>query len=395
MRRLSVCAQAALRRIIVRTAVNKIQLVEPNFLVSNSNLQIKQFELSDLDALLVFLQGAYPDEPRKCDPAYWRWHFLENPYTEPHDVPLWILKDGRRVVGQVATILVELKVGAEVTRAIWILDFIVHQDYRGQGLGKRLMLAAREAYPTQFALGFNEQSEAVLRSLKWAALGGVGRYQRLLFPGNALREVAQYELLRRSVNFAYAPFRPRLDSSSAGANWELREVSKFDDSFDALWQRARQQWICVVERHARYLAWQFARQPGKRFDVLGLYEQERLLGYVVVFVRKAVHSDAPPKASIADLCYDAKNSIEIIDELLRAALRLALERRAGSLVFDVLDERVEERLQRFGFWQIKRAPQFMASPSEYQNLMFAPGNWFLTRGDSDVSIFEEANLEFI
>ena len=172
----------------------------------------------------------------------------------------------------------------------------------------------------------------------------------------------------------------------------VREVKEFDASFDTLWQRASGQWPCAVERTARYLEWQFMRQPGKKFDVMGLYSDGQLAGYVVLFFRKPERAGgAPSKAAITDLCYDASLSPEVLDELLKAALRLALERRAGSIVTDVLDARVEERLNHFGFHRMKAAPEFIANPGAPQ-FLYDPANWFLTRADSDVSIFEQPNL---
>lgn len=357
-----------------------------------ADVEIRQFELADREALLKFLRVAYPDDPRKSEPAYWHWHYLENPQTDLDNVPLWVVTRGAEIVGQVATIPVKLKVGDEETPAIWILDFIVHEDYRGQGLGKRLMGEARKFCPTMIALGINEGSTAVLLKTGWAALGGVRRYQRLLFPGNDLQKASRFAPVRGFVNLCYSPFRPRLTGMPEN-RWTLREVTTFDASFDAFWKEAGRQWPCAVVRDASNLSWQFRQQPGKRFDVLGLYEQERLAGYAVLFFRKAGPANAPPKASIADLCYSANNATEVIDELIRAALRLAVERRAGSLVTDVHDARVEERLRRFKFWHIKNSPQFMAHATDgREQLMYEPGNWFLTRGDSDVSIFEHPNL---
>ncbi len=356
-------------------------------------LQIRQFELTDAEALLSFLRVAYPDDPRKSDPVYWHWHYLENPQTDNHNVPLWVVVRGTEIVDQVATIPVQLKVGAEQTPAIWILDFIVHEDYRGQGLGKRLMGEAARFCPTMIALGINEGSTAVLLKTGWAALGGVRRYQRLLFPGNDLQQASRFAPLRGLVNLTYAPFRPRRLMNVAQRRWAMREVTTFDASFDALWEEAGRQWPCAVVRDAVSLSWQFTRQPGKKFEVLGLYERERLIAYAVLFFRKAGQAGAPAKASIADLCYTGRDADAIIDELLRAALRRAVERRAGSLVTDVHDARVEARLRHFGFWHIKNSPQFMAHASEgREKLMYDPANWFLTRGDSDVSIFEHPNL---
>lgn len=359
-----------------------------------ADVRIRQFEVADTEALLEFLRIAYPDDPRKSEPVYWRWHYLENPQTDIGNVPLWVVVRGAEIVGQVATIPVKLKVGAGVTPAIWILDFIVHEDFRGQGLGKRLMAEARNFCPTMIALGINEGSTAVLLKTGWQAMGGVRRYQKLLYPGNDLQKASGFAPLRGFVNLCYAPFRPRLKSNGA-ARFSLREVAEFDAAFDAFWEEAGRQWPCAVVRDARNLEWQFKRQPGKRFDVLGLYDGARLVGYSVLFFRKAGEAGAPAKASIADLCYvGADDATAIIDELLNASLRLALQRRAGSLVTDVHDARVEARLQRLGFWHIKNSPQFMVHATEgRERLMYDPANWFLTRGDSDVSIFEHPNTE--
>ena len=354
-------------------------------------VQIKQFELSDQRALLSFLGNAYRDDPRKSDPAFWKWHYLENPFTSVDNVPLWVVKNGPEVVGQLATIPVDLKVGEETTRAIWILDFIVDRNYRGRGLGKRLVLAAREWCSTMITLGINEQSTAVFRSLKWEALGGLHRYNKLLFPGHAFGEISRVAPIRVLANLAFTGSRVRL-RRRAKADGAIRAVTEFDDAFDQLWSRASVQWPCAVKRDPRFLDWQFRRQPGKQFEVLGYYEGDLLVGYLVLFFRKPERGEILPKAAITDFCYQPESADRIIEGLLRAALQRTLDRRAGSLVTDILDERVEAWLKRYGFWQIKNSPQFMASASERQNLIYEPRYWYLTRADSDVSIFEQSNV---
>jgi len=355
-------------------------------------VQIKQFELSDQEAVLSFLGRAYADDPRKSDPAFWKWHYLENPFTAADNVPLWIVKDGERVVGQAATILVEIKVEEEIRQAVWILDFILAPEYRGQKLGKRLLLLAREKFPTMLALGYNSQSGNVLRSLEWVEMGSINRYQKLLFPGYGLKETAAWAPLRGLVNLIYAPFRPGNKEISANAQYTIKEITSFDREFDDFWERVSPSYSCAVERGSAFLEWQFMRQPGKKFEVLGLYRDGKLRGYAVLFFRKPECDGAPPKAAITDICYDREHAEEAIDELLKAALRLSIEKRSGSLVTDVREPFIEARLKKFGFWQIKKSPPFMIYSPSRQDIMYAPANWFLTRADSDVSIFEDPNL---
>ncbi|MEO6391094.1 MAG: GNAT family N-acetyltransferase, partial [Pyrinomonadaceae bacterium] len=349
--------------------------------------------MSDREAVLAFLPQAYPGEALKGDPAFWAWHFLENPYAEPGNIPLWIVKDGETVVGQMATIPVDIKVNENVRRALWIIDFIVLPEYRGQGLGKRLMIPARETYSTtMIVLGYNEQSGPVLRSQGLSDRGFIRRYHKLLYPGDSTKEIARLGPVRGLANFAFAPLRPRLRDLAPPANAEVREIKEFDESFDQLWQDASTQWPCAIIRSSRFLDWQYRQQPGKKFDVLGYYEGDRLCGYVVLFVRKPGPGGVPNKAAITDICYRAKDPEPVIDGLIKAALKFVMVRHVGGLVIDVLDKRLERAFERHGFWRIKNAPPFMVGTLSDQELMFNLDNWFLTRGDSDVSIFEEPNI---
>jgi hypothetical protein len=362
-----------------------------------TDLQLKQFELSDEAALLSFLKKAYPEYPRRCEPVFWRWQFLENPNTDLNNIPLWIVKNGEDVVGQMAAIPVELKVGNEQRVALWIVDYILSAEYRGHKLGKNLLEIPQQVYcKTLMALGYNQNAEKPMRSLKWELMGNIRRYHKLLFPGNAAPEISRIGPVREIFNFVYAPFRPRLGRLSQSGRGSVREVARFDEAFDTLWRDAAPQWHCAVVRSSRFLQWQFMEQPDKKFEVLGYYENDRLVGYVVMFFRR--HRENHPlrhtgtdKAAISDICYSASNPERIIDELLKAALRRAIERRAGSLVTDVLDARIEERLKAFGFWRIEASPPFAANTLADSDVIYKLDNWFLTRGDSDVSIFERPN----
>lgn len=251
----------------------------------SAEFQVKQFELAEQEALLRFLQSAYPDEPRKSDRAFWKWHYLENPNTDLRDIPLWIVKSGNDVVGQMGTIPVELKAGDSTRRALWILDFIVDARFRGQGLGRRLVLAAREKYSTLITLGINAQSTAVFNKLNWSALGRIHRYQKLLFPGHDLPGKSSWKLAEKAVNLLFTPFRPGTLRLEPRPGTDIHVLDHFDESFEGLWHDARRQWPVAVKRRPKFLEWQFFRQPGKKFEALGLKQAGRWEGYAVLYFR--------------------------------------------------------------------------------------------------------------
>ncbi len=365
------------------------------------DVRIEQFRVEKTEALLRFLRVAFAGDARKSEPAYWNWHYLQNPNTSVADVPLWVVVHGNEIVGQLATIPVQVKAVGETRAAIWILDFIVREDFRGKGLGKRLVTAAGEKFPTMITLGINEQSAGLFRSMGWVEMGWIHRYQKLLYAGNGLKGAAEFAPVRGLLNALSVPMRVGVGKLRKGGKYAARVLPGFGTEFDELWGRASAQWTCAVRRDSQSLKWQFERQPGKKFAIVGLYEQERLVGYVVLFFRKSLSgagsSAGPAKAAISDICFDGGNergvAREIVDALLGVALRRAMELRAGSLVTDVLDDLVEERLKAHGFWRIRKSPQFMACSRDAKEIICNPRNWFLTRGDSDVSIIEEPNLD--
>lgn len=353
---------------------------------------IEQLKYSEKGAALAFLGKAYADNPRQSDPHFWDWHFIDSPHVDPEGLPIWLAKSGDRIAGQLATLPVELNIGEKKVKALWVLDWIVDADFRRQGIGKKLAMAAEEYSP--FLLGVNtdqQHAPALLLGLDWVVVTKIPRFHKILFPGNALREIAKFGPLKSIVNFVSAPLRPGFKKNFFEGSG-LHLLDGFDSSFDTLWSECKTQWKCAVSRSSEMLDWQFKRQPGKKFDILGYFDDGKLLGYAVLFFRKADANGSIAKAAISDICYHPEKQRQIVDTLIHGALQICVERRVGGLVADAVDELLESRLKHFGFWKVNSPLQLMAKSPVDRELVYNPENWFLTRGDSDISIFEDFNL---
>lgn len=357
-----------------------------------SEIRIEQLKHAEKDAALAFLRKAYADNPRQSDPNFWDWHFIESPHVDPAGLPIWLAKSGDRIAGQLATLPVELNIGAKKVKALWVLDWIVDADFRRQGIGKKLAMAAEQFSP--YLLGVNtdqQHAPALLLGLNWVVVSRIPRFHKILYPGNALREISGIPPLRGIVNAISAPLRPGIKKNFL-VGPELRILEHFGPSFDVLWSESNEQWKCAVSRSSEMLEWQFKRQPGKQFDILGYFAGEKLLGYAVLFFRKGNTSGSIAKAAISDICYYPEKPQQTVDALIQGSLQLCLKRRAGGLVADAIDSQLEHRLKHFGFWKVDSPLQLMAKSPDDQEIVYKRENWFLTRGDSDISIFEDSNL---
>lgn len=348
---------------------------------------IKQVELHEKDALFDFLRDVYADNPRQSDPDFWHWRYISNPLCAADGIPVWVAKQGERIVAQTGATPAEVMIDGKKEHAIWIQDMMTHEVARRQGLGKRVVSAGSDC-PVMLGINTMEQhAPAMLQSLGWVIVGKINRYSKLVFPGNAVRELSSFKPLGAMVNAGFSVFR-----STFAKNSGIKKVERFDSSFDKLWHDAYTQWNCAVIRDAKMLNWQYVDQPGKKFEILGFYKEQELKGYIVLFFRKKNKHGVIAKGAITDICYHPDEPAGIVDELLKAALNLAIEHRVGSLVTDVVDPLVEERLQEFGFWRVKNPLQLMVKSEKYRERAYDINNWFITRGDSDVSIFEDPNL---
>ena len=138
---------------------------------------IERFDLSEKDKLLAFLGKAFAENPRQSDDEFWSWHFVESPHSKPEKMPVWLAKSGERIAGQLAAIPVELKVGTEILPSMWILDFVVDPEFRRQGIGKRLVLAAEESCDVLLGVNTMEQhAPALLQGLGWKIVGKIPRF---------------------------------------------------------------------------------------------------------------------------------------------------------------------------------------------------------------------------
>lgn len=349
--------------------------------------------IEEKPAVLSFLKKAYPDNPRHCDPQYWDWHFAQAPHVDKDKLPIWLAKSGDRIAGQLATLPVELNICDKKVPALWVLDWVVDQDFRRRGIGKKLALAAEAFSP--YLLGVNtdqQHAPALLLGLKWVVVSKIPRYHKILFPGESVRELSKIELIRRFSNTVFYPARRYGSRGKATTKPEIQLVENFDATFDDFWKQARTQWDCSISRDRRMLDWQFRKQPYKHFDILVCVNDEKLLGYAVLFARKKTAHGSIEKAAISDICYHPENAETTVDALLKAALDFCVERKIGGLVTDAIDPLLESRLRHFGFWKIDSPLQLMAKAPENRETVYDLSSWFLTRGDSDISIFEHSNI---
>ncbi len=216
------------------------------------------------------------------------WHFCNNPCGRGL---CWKLVADGEIVGMTSLGMRRLKIGgSEVTVGV-ACDFAV--DKRHRFLQPALMLQkallTSSGPRVSMAYGFpNSRVAAVMQRVGYQELCSVDRFAKVL-------RVSPY-LLRRPglsrlapvfgglADFGYAAFSAVVEGSRGSYTSEV--LTDFDERFDELWNRVKDQRTVLTVRDSRFLRWRYRECPLKQYVTIGLLSKDRstLHGYLICYV---------------------------------------------------------------------------------------------------------------
>jgi hypothetical protein len=228
----------------------------------------------------------------------------------------------------------------------------------------------------------------------WHKVAWLQRVQLLLNPLNVLRGKLPFGL-RHLAGGALAGLQLASRLRRQPGTWrgtgpapEIREVSRFGDRHDRLWQATSRQLGCVVVRDADFLNWKWVDQPGQQFTRLELLRGNECLGIAIVSVKEPNQIYAYRRAFLTDLVAPLDQP-EVVQFLLDAVIRAAQHQGADSLECLHLHARLTEHLQTAGF-RLRDPDRILLVhlpenlDSSLRSRLLSADQWFLTQADSDI-----------
>lgn len=315
--------------------------------------------------------------------AQWDWRFLRNPEATPSVPSGFVLERDGEVVGYVSCTPMRVKIRSSIQPGFspgeWVTDPTRARGY-GALLMRRVMslqgvgIAApnEAAYPALKRLGWSD----VCRLESWAR---VVRADRLLL-ARILRRLRNAAVPPGGLEGAPGPLhaRPRADGPI-----EIVPVARFDERFDALWDRVAPELGTAVVRDRRFLNWRYVDIPGRRYAIAAAERRGELEGYVVYYAR---WRDGVLFGHVIDLLV-ARAAASTRDVLLAYAVD-ELKRSGVAVITSYAtphDTFLRSGLRRAGFPFARRGPAVLAIDGAGACAIH-PGDWFLTRGDSDLDM---------
>jgi GNAT superfamily N-acetyltransferase len=251
---------------------------------------VRGYSEGDQKNIVEFLKSVFAGWPRidaSCSPLdYWRWKYEGRPGVEK--IISVVEAEGGEIVGCLHTIPLEYKGLNGVDRCVIGVDFAVHPDYRGSGLGLLLSNHINEVlsgsgYKFSYSITGNPK---LIKSMS---------RDQLLFPRGVLnyvkindidRQLKAYPMSNDWLVRAGFPLLKRvigLKGLFRGVGGE--QIVERDDSFgveaDSLWGEVEDNYRFAIRRTAEYLNWKYCDPRVGGYEIRKTYDGDRLAGYCV------------------------------------------------------------------------------------------------------------------
>lgn len=254
----------------------------------------------------------------------WQWQLADNPYLPVQGPYILVLEEQGELVGALLSFPFPLQIHKQQVVAHCLMDFIVHPNFRGGGVGLALHMIGLPAY----VLGTPNRSSLPL----WRQFAGsldlcqVETLSRVLNMRVYLHNKGWHAGLALAAGLFWRACQPLLLCRvSKDQNVQVRLLTEFDSQFDELWKSVHTEIGIGVVKDFRYLHWRYVQAP-EHYLILAAYVDSRLTGFLV----GRLSASLPGKAYIVDMLIQ-NNSRSVLDALLAEAVRQFAEQGAASI----------------------------------------------------------------
>lgn len=350
--------------------------------------QIRAGQDNDKGQILELIKEVYGTEEAQRAERRWQWQWHEDPRLDGTGYKGVVAEWDGRVIGTLSSIPCGLYIEGKPVIASWFTDSIVHwghlrralreQKRRGTQPGPDLsggIAAAMMNHPAagdiQLGKHITGPMVAIGSKIGFVPLKDMGSWARLISfrqPLESLLGKYPAMLLAALADL----FIPKIPKPTLEA---INLEGDFDSRFDALWEKAKQEYPAITRRDSAVLNWRYRRHPDTSYTVLAIEDKDSLIGYLVytLFFRHGQR-----RAMIVDALAQQGNA-EALGSLIATALRQMRQEGVHKVECYSGGTMLTAELKRCGFsLRIKKGKDH---PTMVRRLPEV--DLYITRGDGD------------
>lgn len=302
---------------------------------------------------------------------YDAFRFVDNPFaSETFDYLYGVEKDGE-YIAQMLTMPAPLSLKNTIIPAFWGQDYIVLENYRGEGIGKNLapFYLGKDYY---IAVGFSPKSAVIHQKMGAKKIGYLDFYQKW---GSSLHQAKW--LLQRLLKISPKEIGDYTFPDTIG---HFKRIKKIEDLHlpHLNWNSNTVETL----RDKTYFQWRFFYQPNRYFVYQWKDTKDQNATY---FVGKPYFYKGVNWLRVVDYRFDIQKK-EYFSAILKAAEKLRKKLHLYGILISSSLNVTREELEEQKFLQTKHEVVLTTYPFQHKETDEAHNHFFISFADSDMDM---------
>lgn len=325
------------------------------------NINIRLAENKDKEAILTLLNAGFSKIQKASiqrGEEYWNWKFTNNPFGKSI---VTIAEIDSRVIAVNNLWPWEFNIRGSVLRSLQPCDSVVHSDYQGKGLFKRMRLhSINIARDQNFSFIFNFPNQNSLPAyllLGWHFQGNIPWMVKILKPLDVVRDMfSDHKTESVTIDDIY-----HLDINL------INEVAQKDDSLDQ---------YLKINRVAGFHEWRYLNHPYRSYGMI-ICEKGYKRSIAIFSINKKGDSN---EMVVVDIVGSTENIIPLMGQVIEAGKKMKV-----SFIAIMNNPRYNTNcLWKIGFFK-RKYKNMVVLPLDLglENIVKGYSNWSLVAGLHD------------
>lgn len=239
---------------------------------------IDRFRADDRRGIELLYRRSFGTEAPEALRLRWDWEHRRNPAARA-EASFMVAREGPTVVAAAPIMPVRVSLRGRDIEGGWAVDPLVAAERQRQGLAETLLRTWDRQVGIGLGARLSSATALLLERMRWPAPVVLPCLVKPL-SRRAFRRPTWPVAINRLVSAVTLPL-VRLVSLPRPIRDEVEIVRRFDEGFDALWNRVAGSFDLAVRRDAAYLNWRYIEPPHVRYTVAALRREDRVEGYAV------------------------------------------------------------------------------------------------------------------
>lgn len=356
----------------------------------NSLVQIREYKDGDEKGIIPLFNDVFKADRNE---EYWHWQFMENPAKEPIII---VAEDDSKIVGQSTLLPSKMTLKGEEIFSGQSIDTMVSKDYRRQGIYEKMAFESYDiGIDNNIEFGFRFPSkpalEGALKKLDGTLVEEIPLFMNVYRLDNFLRAIVKIRAIAKILSIpillVIKTILFREKKVKIKENYQMNEIHEFNEDFDKLWNRLKDDSLIMSNRDSTFLNWRIKDHPTNQYKTIGAYLDEELVGYIILKTeeRKLRGTFKASLGSIVDIVGVDEDVIAAL--YYKAKEYFKKEKTDFVVVWATSSMKYRELLTKLGFFKSKSTVPFVVKDftkdKKLEGIITQEKNWYLMPIESD------------